>query len=58
MDSLEAWLDFRRGEQVDYYQPSCCVECGKTIPKKDDVIEVSKDGELLGRCCQKCADAD
>lgn len=27
MDSLESWLDFRRGERVDY--SSCkCAECG------------------------------
>lgn len=46
MDSLEAWLDFRRGERVDP-TPITCHDCGKVCTGDVTVAVVSPDGEII-----------
>lgn len=50
----EAWIAFRKGEQVDR-RANTCTECRRPIPETDDCIEW-QDGS--GFICEKCADAN
>jgi hypothetical protein len=55
MDSLETWLEFRRGENV-VIKPYPCCQCGKDskcYASFDDL----RDGEVEW-LCKKCCDDD
>lgn len=51
MDSLESWLDFRRGERIIPSVPKKCDECGGPC---DGDITVEFQGETVGFMCVPC----